>query len=120
MLKVFIHYFPSQTLQQALFDALLLFVAVVFAVSLQVQGATTDWQLLVPSAFVFAVLMVLLNGVTGLYRLSGARSSAKDVVVAVAFAVLISIPSRCSSSTRFRGISAHPRRCRFPFSSCSA
>jgi sugar transferase (PEP-CTERM system associated) len=92
MLKVFIHYFPSQTLQQALFDALLLFVAVVFAASLQVQGATTDWQLLVPSAFVFAVLMVLLNGVTGLYRLSGARSSAKDVVVAVAFAVLISIP----------------------------
>jgi sugar transferase (PEP-CTERM system associated) len=92
MLKVFIHYFPSQTLQQALFDALLLFVAVVFAVSLQVQGAATDWQLLVPSAVVFAVLMVLLNGVTGLYRLSGSRSSTKDAVVAVAFAVLISIP----------------------------
>lgn len=92
MLKVFIHYFPSQTLQQALFDALLLFVAVVFAASLQVQGAVTDWQLLVPSAFVFAVLMVLLNGVTGLYRLSGGRSSVKDAVVAVAFAVLISIP----------------------------
>ena len=32
MLKVFVHYFPSHTLQQVLFDALLLFLVVLVAV----------------------------------------------------------------------------------------
>lgn len=92
MLKVFIHYFPSHTLQQAVFDGFLLFAAFVFSVSLQVQGGGVEWQQLVLSAIAFAAVMILLNGVTGLYRLADGRSSAKDAAVAVVFALVISVP----------------------------
>ncbi len=93
MLKVFSHFFPLHVLQQVVFDALVLFIAVVLAVVLQLHGtATPDWRLIVPSALLFAIAMILLNGAMGLYRLPAGRVSSRDAVVRVAFSVLVSIP----------------------------
>ncbi len=92
MLKVFSHYFPSHILQQAVFDAMLLFVAALFAVGFQVHGADISWRLMVPSALLFAIVMVLLNSVIGLYRHSGRGSTAKDAVVRTLVSVLVSLP----------------------------
>lgn len=92
MLKVFSHYFPSHTLQQAVFDAVLLFLAVLLAVGLEIHGSDIDWPLIVPSALVFALLMILLNSIMGLYRPAGAGFSGRDALVRVLFAILISVP----------------------------
>jgi len=92
MLKVFSHYFPLHILQQVIFDALLLFVAVVLAVVLQFHGTAVDWRVVLPSALLFAIAMIFLNGVMGLYRLPASRMSARDTVARVLFSVLISVP----------------------------
>ncbi len=92
MLKIFGHYFPSHTLQQVIFDAILLFVAVLVVVGLQVHGPETDWRLLIPSALLFAIVMILLNSVMGLYRLSDGGASTRSTATRVVFSVLISIP----------------------------
>lgn len=92
MLKVISHYFPSHTLQQAIFDAVLLFLAVLLAVGLEIHGSDIDWLLIVPSALVFALVMILLNSVMGLYRPAGASFSGRDALVRVLFAIVISVP----------------------------
>lgn len=92
MSKVFSHYFPSHILQQALFDAMLLFVAVLFVVGFQVHGVEFEWRLIVPSALLFAIVMVLLNSVMGLYRNPSRGLSAKEAVVRTVVAVLVSVP----------------------------
>ena len=93
MLKVFSHYFPIHTLQQAAFDALLLFVATLFAVGLDMQSfASVPWGSIIPSALLFALIMVLLNSVMGLYRLPGGGHSGKEAVVRVMFAIIVSVP----------------------------
>jgi len=92
MLKVISHYFPSHTLQQAIFDAVLLFLAVLLAVGLEIHGSDIDWLLIVPSALIFALVMILLNSVMGLYRPAGASFSGRDALVRVLFAIVISVP----------------------------
>lgn len=92
MLKVFSHYFPSHTLQQVVFDALLLFVAVLSAVAMQLHGSGLNWAEVVPAALVFAVVMILLNSVMGLYRLGEAGATARGTLVRVGFSIVISVP----------------------------
>lgn len=92
MLKVISHYFPSHTLQQAVFDAVLLFLAVLLAVGLEIHGSDIEWTVIVPSALIFALLMILLNSVMGLYRPAGASFSGRDALVRVLFAIVISVP----------------------------
>lgn len=92
MLKVFSHYFPTHTLQQAIFDALLLFFAVLVAIGVKIHGVGTEWQHIVPAAFVFAGVMILLNSVMGLYRLPGAGLSSRDALLRVLFSIVISVP----------------------------
>jgi sugar transferase (PEP-CTERM system associated) len=92
MLKVFSHYFPSHTLQQVIFDASLLFFAVLLVAGLQVHGSETQWRLVIPSALLFAIVMILLNSVMGLYRLSGGGVSGRSTAIRIVFSVLISIP----------------------------
>lgn len=91
-MKVFSHYFPSHTLQQVIFDALLLFVAVLFAVGMQLHGGEVDWSVIVPSALFFAIVMIVLNSVMGLYRLPGRGVTTRDAVVRTLVAVLVSVP----------------------------
>lgn len=92
MLKIFGHFFPSHTLQQIVFDALLLFVAALLAVAMQAQAAPGQWQLIVPSALMFAVAMIFLNSAMGLYR-TGSELPPRDAVARVLTAVIVSVPS---------------------------
>ncbi|MDX9700365.1 MAG: TIGR03013 family PEP-CTERM/XrtA system glycosyltransferase [Rhodocyclaceae bacterium] len=91
MLKVFSHYFPAHTLQQVLLDLLLLFVAVLATVGLVADHAG-DWVGLSAVALVFALVMVLLNSVTGLYRPVTTLQSVSAVWVKLVFSVVISVP----------------------------
>jgi len=92
MLKVFSHYFPSHVLQQVVFDALVLFIAVIFAVVVQVRGGAMDWRVIVPSALLFVMVMILLNSAMGLYRLAGSQRSTRTTVVRVLISIIVSIP----------------------------
>jgi len=92
MLKVFRQYFPTHVLQQAIFDALLLFVAVVLAVILQVHGTEVEWPVVIPSALLFAIAMIFLNSAIGLYRMPPNPESGRTAWVAVGISVLVSLP----------------------------
>lgn len=92
MLKVLNHYFPSHTVQQALFDISLLFVAVLAVSGFQLNGADRAWLSVAPLALVFACVMILLNSVLGLYRLPAAGLSGRDTVVRTVIAVVVSLP----------------------------
>lgn len=91
MLKIFSHYLPSHTLQQVLFDALLLFFVVLGAVVLLAPPGVPDWAVFAPSAFMFALLMVGLNTAMGLYRPVLQRSS-RQAFARVLLSLLVSIP----------------------------
>lgn len=91
MLKVFSHYLPSHTLQQILFDVLLLFVAVLLAMFMQLQAEAVDWPVLIPSALSFALTMVVLNTAMGLYR-PVVRESQKGAATRVLLSVAVSVP----------------------------
>ncbi len=91
MLKVLRQYFPLRTLHQAAIDAALLLSAALLAVQLQTGAGTVDWTLILPSAVFFALAMVGLNTVMGLYRRPrGAPSS--EAFRRVALSVVISVP----------------------------
>ncbi|TAH47928.1 MAG: TIGR03013 family PEP-CTERM/XrtA system glycosyltransferase [Betaproteobacteria bacterium] len=91
MLKVFSHYFPLHTLQQALFDAALLFLLVVVTIWSQVHPETSFWTTITPSASVFAISMVGLNSAMGLYRPVRQRSN-RQAFVRVVLSVIVSVP----------------------------
>jgi len=91
MLRIFSHYFPTHTLFQIVFDAIILFLAVMAAVIFQPEVGLTAWRTVLPSALCFAIAMIVLNGVTGFYRpVSGRRF--KDVVARILVGVVVSIP----------------------------
>ena len=91
MLKVFSHYFPLHTLQQALFDAALLFLLVVVTIWSQSHQETGFWMTITPSASVFAISMVGLNSAMGLYRPVRRRSN-RQALISVALSVIVSVP----------------------------
>lgn len=91
MLKIFSHYLPSHTLQQVLFDALLLFLVVLGTVILLAPPGVPDWAVFVPSALIFALLMVGLNTAMGLYRPVLQRCK-RQAFARVALSLLVSIP----------------------------
>ncbi|ATE62437.1 TIGR03013 family XrtA/PEP-CTERM system glycosyltransferase [Thauera sinica] len=91
MLKVFSHYFPLHTLQQALFDAALLFALVVGTIWSHSQPEAGFWAAIMPSASAFAVAMVGLNSAMGLYRPVRRRSN-RQAIVSVALSVVVSVP----------------------------
>ncbi len=91
MLKLFNHYVPSNTVLQLLFDALLLFVAVIVVFVVQDK---VDGELLlsvVPSALMFAAVMMILNGALGLYRV-GFGGNWRETVMRVVVSVGLSVP----------------------------
>ncbi len=92
MLKVFSHYFPTHTLQQALVDACLLFVSALVAIGFHVHWRQFDWPLIVPSALAFAVVMVLLNSVIGLYRAPAGPGTPGRTFVRIGIAIVVSVP----------------------------
>lgn len=91
MLKVISHYFPSHTLQQVLFDALLLFAVVLLAVNHEASPAALEWEVFAQSALTFALSMVALNTAMGLYR-PVVRGDGRPVLTSVVLSVLVSAP----------------------------
>lgn len=91
MLKLFNHYVPSSTILRLVFDALLLFVAVVVAFVMQSKVDGDLMASVVPSALVFAATMMIMNGALGLYRV-GARASFRDVLMRVGLSIALSVP----------------------------
>lgn len=92
MLKVISHYFPAHVLPQAIFDASVLFVAVLLAVVMQIQGGVADWRMIVPSALLFTIAMIVLNSAIGLYRVGGDGASARGMLWRVLISIMVSIP----------------------------
>jgi len=68
MVNLFRHNIPAATLLQLLIEAGLFFCAVFIAVKLHRHAATLTEPAVLAPAVVFAVLMVCVNGVFGLYR----------------------------------------------------
>ena len=91
MLKLFNHYVPSTTIHQLVFDALLLFVAVVVAFVLQVRLDGALVASVVPSAFFFALTMMILNGALGLYRPGDGRDF-RQTLARVGMSIALSVP----------------------------
>ncbi|MBP8265883.1 MAG: TIGR03013 family PEP-CTERM/XrtA system glycosyltransferase [Zoogloea sp.] len=91
MLKLFNHYVPSNTILQLVFDAMLLFVAVVvvFVLQARVDGALV--AAVIPSAFVFAVAMMILNGALGLYR-PGFGADFRQTLLRIGMSIVLSVP----------------------------
>ncbi|MCB1911004.1 MAG: TIGR03013 family PEP-CTERM/XrtA system glycosyltransferase [Rhodocyclaceae bacterium] len=91
MLKIFSHHVPSQALAQFFIDACMLALAVVLSVMLQSGSASFEWRLVVPSAVVFALVMMVLNSAFGLYR-PFAGGSLRSVIERLALPVVVSVP----------------------------
>ncbi|MBL8458887.1 MAG: sugar transferase, partial [Zoogloea sp.] len=91
MLKLFNHYVPSSTVLQVLFDATLLFVAVIVAFVLQSKVDGAVLATVVPSALAFAATMMILNGALGLYRVSFG-GGVRETLMRVAMSIVLSIP----------------------------
>ena len=91
MLKLFNHYVPSSTIMRLVFDAMLLFVAVVVAFVLQARVGGELVASVVPSAFAFAVTMMILNGALGLYR-AGFGADLRQTLLRIAMAIALSVP----------------------------
>ena len=84
MVRLFSHWFPSSTVLQVAFDAILLFLAFLFAAVWLNQGDVPNLRLLIPSAALFAVAMIAINSALGLYH----RDSSRTIVQMLARVVL--------------------------------
>lgn len=91
-MKVFSHYFPQLTLQQALFDVVLLFLAVLAAIALQPSELSVAWSHSIFAAGIFALLMIVVNSVMGLYRPSGMPGSLRGAWIKILFSLVVSLP----------------------------
>ncbi len=91
MVRIFDHWFASNTLFQVLFDAVLLFLSVVLAVALLHQGELGALQAVVPDALLFALTMVGLNTVVGLYQRNPGRTSAQTTA-RISLSLFLAVP----------------------------
>ena len=91
MVRLFNHWFASNTLLQVLFDAILLFLSVVLAVAFLHRGELLTLHSVVPDALLFALAMVSLNSVVGLYQRNPGRTIAQTTA-RIALSLLLAIP----------------------------
>jgi sugar transferase (PEP-CTERM system associated) len=91
MVRLFNHWFASNTLLQVAFDALLLFLSVVLAVAFLNQGDMTSLLAVVPDALLFAFSMVALNTVVGLYQRNPGRTFAQTTA-RIVLSLMLAVP----------------------------
>ena len=91
MVRLFNHWFASSTLLQVVFDAILLFLSVVLAVAFLDQGHLVSLAAVVPDALLFALAMVALNTVVGLYQRNPGRTIAQTTA-RIVLALLLAVP----------------------------
>ena len=68
MVRLFNHWFPTNTVLQVVFDAVLLFGSAMLVLLWLSRGDLESLDLLWPPALLFAVAMVVVNAVLGLYQ----------------------------------------------------
>lgn len=90
MFRIFNHYFPSSAVFQVMVDAIVLFLAIMLAASRMSTTGTQGWETVVPSALVFAVLMVVLSSALGIYSLR--KDSMRDTLARIVLAILFAVP----------------------------
>src|SRR5262245_32537563 len=91
MVRLFNHWFASNTLMQVAFDALLLFLSVVLAVAFLNRGEVTSLFAVVPDALLFAFTMVALNTVVGLYQRNPGRTFAQTTA-RIVLSLMLAVP----------------------------
>ena len=91
MVRLFNHWFASNTLLQVLFDAILLFLSVVLAVAFLHRGELPNLGAVVPDALLFALAMVALNSVVGLYQRNPGRTIAQTTA-RIVLSLLLAVP----------------------------
>jgi sugar transferase (PEP-CTERM system associated) len=91
MVRLFNHWFASNTLMQVAFDALLLFLSVVLAVAFLNRGEVTSLFAVVPDALLFAITMVALNTVVGLYQRNPGRTFAQTTA-RIVLSLMLAVP----------------------------
>ena len=91
MVRLFNHWFASNTLLQVAFDALLLFLSVVLAVAFLNRGEIATLTAVVPDALLFALTMVALNTVVGLYQRNPGRTIAQTTA-RIVLSLMLAVP----------------------------
>ncbi len=91
MVRLFNHWFASNTLLQVVFDAILLFFSVVIAVAFLDRGQLMSLEAVVPDALLFALTMVALNTVVGLYQRNPGRTIAQTTA-RIVLSLLLAVP----------------------------
>ena len=91
MVRLFNHWFASNTLLQIVFDAILLFLSVVLAVALLHRGELLPLAIVAPDALLFALTMVALNTVVGLYQRNPGRTMAQTTA-RIVLSLLLAVP----------------------------
>ena len=91
MVRLFNHWFASNTLLQVLLDAILLFLSVVLAVAFLHRGELPNLAAVVPDALLFALAMVALNSVVGLYQRNPGRTIAQTTA-RIVLSLLLAVP----------------------------
>jgi sugar transferase (PEP-CTERM system associated) len=79
MVRLFSHWFPSNTILHVVLDTLLLFLSVVLAALWFYHGDVPGMEVVIPSALLFALTMVVLNTALGLYRGNCRRTRAQTM-----------------------------------------
>ncbi len=74
MVRLFNHWFPTNTVLQVAFDAILLFGSAIIALIWLSRGEMPSLDLLWPPALLFAVAMMAVNAALGLYQRRTNRS----------------------------------------------
>src|SRR5581483_5281362 len=90
MVRLFSHWFPSTTVVQVAFDAVLLFFTFMVAGAWLTRGDLASGELL-PTALLFAVAMIVLNSTVGLYRRDPYRTR-MQTAARIAVWLLLAIP----------------------------
>jgi len=91
MVRLFDHWFASNTLLQVVFDAVLLFLSVLVAVAFLTRGELVAYDVVVSDALLFALTMVALNTVVGLYQRNPGRTIAQTTARMV-LSLLLAVP----------------------------
>jgi len=91
VVRLFNHWFAGNTVLQVVFDAILLFLSVVIAVAFLNNGELMSLEVVVPDALLFALTMVALNAIVGLYHRNPGRTTAQTTA-RIVLSVLLAVP----------------------------
>ena len=91
MVRLFSHWFPSNTVLQVVFDAFFLVCCVLLAALWLHPGGVAQLEPVLPPALLFAVIMAGLNTALGLYQRSACRTVVQTTA-RVLLSLMLSIP----------------------------